>query len=194
LEVTNAPPNENEDEGEQEVRGGGEMKFEDISDILYRHATLKDVNNSLRARKEFALKASKEAFEDFSQRKKDIEETIESEKTAAFTLSEKQKETTTESKRERETAKARMATRTMTEKSLALIYAAVDNLSCRCNLSCPEAQKQKHRNLLVADEDEENNNTTVATTKFTQAHVDFCLLYTSPSPRDVEESRMPSSA
>ena len=23
---------------------------------------------------------------------------------------------------------------------------------------------------------------------------DFCLLYTSPSPRDVEESRMPSSA
>jgi hypothetical protein len=173
FEVTNAPPNENEDEEEQEVRGGGEMKFEDISDILYRHATLKDVNNSLRARKEFALKASKEAFEDFSQRKKDIEETIESEKTAAFTLSEKQKETTTESKRERDTAKARMATRTMTEKSLALIYAAVDNLSCRCNLSCPEAQKQKHRNLLVADEDEENNNTTVATTKFTQAHVDL---------------------
>ena len=26
------------------------------------------------------------------------------------------------------------------------------------------------------------------------AQVDFCLLYTSPSPRDVEESRMPSSA
>ena len=24
--------------------------------------------------------------------------------------------------------------------------------------------------------------------------VEFCLLYTSPSPRDVEESRMPSSA
>ena len=24
--------------------------------------------------------------------------------------------------------------------------------------------------------------------------VDVCLLYTSPSPRDVEESRMPSSA
>ena len=27
-----------------------------------------------------------------------------------------------------------------------------------------------------------------------QAYVDSCLLYTSPSPRDVEESRMPSSA
>ena len=25
-------------------------------------------------------------------------------------------------------------------------------------------------------------------------HLEFCLLYTSPSPRDVEESRMPSSA
>ena len=25
-------------------------------------------------------------------------------------------------------------------------------------------------------------------------HMSFCLLYTSPSPRDVEESRMPSSA
>ena len=26
------------------------------------------------------------------------------------------------------------------------------------------------------------------------AHLTICLLYTSPSPRDVEESRMPSSA
>ena len=26
------------------------------------------------------------------------------------------------------------------------------------------------------------------------ANIDSCLLYTSPSPRDVEESRMPSSA
>ena len=26
------------------------------------------------------------------------------------------------------------------------------------------------------------------------SHYYFCLLYTSPSPRDVEESRMPSSA
>ena len=28
----------------------------------------------------------------------------------------------------------------------------------------------------------------------TGTQLDFCLLYTSPSPRDVEESRMPSSA
>ena len=28
----------------------------------------------------------------------------------------------------------------------------------------------------------------------TTDHVEVCLLYTSPSPRDVEESRMPSSA
>jgi len=60
----------------------------------------------------------------------------------------------------------------MTEKSLALIYAAIDNLSSRCNLSCPEAQKQKDRNVLVDPEDEENT-TCVATTKFTQAHIDL---------------------
>ena len=29
---------------------------------------------------------------------------------------------------------------------------------------------------------------------FMRAHHEICLLYTSPSPRDVEESRMPSSA
>ena len=27
-----------------------------------------------------------------------------------------------------------------------------------------------------------------------ELNIDTCLLYTSPSPRDVEESRMPSSA
>ena len=32
-----------------------------------------------------------------------------------------------------------------------------------------------------------------ATLRFNK-HDYFCLLYTSPSPRDVEESRMPSSA
>jgi len=173
LETTIAP-SENEDE--DEARGGGDgddggRKFEDIADILFRHATLKDVNDSLRARKEYASSASEEAFEKFSENKKVIKETIESEKSAVFTLREKQKETTIESKREIETAKAQIAKRMMTEKSLALIYAAIDNLSSRCNLSCPEAQKQKDRNVLVDPEDEEN--TTVATTKFTQAHIDL---------------------
>ena len=32
------------------------------------------------------------------------------------------------------------------------------------------------------------------TTTVTWRNIDICLLYTSPSPRDVEESRMPSSA
>ena len=32
------------------------------------------------------------------------------------------------------------------------------------------------------------------TRKYLRAHLALCLLYTSPSPRDVEESRMPSSA
>ena len=30
--------------------------------------------------------------------------------------------------------------------------------------------------------------------KYETGHIWICLLYTSPSPRDVEESRMPSSA
>ena len=29
---------------------------------------------------------------------------------------------------------------------------------------------------------------------FSDCQIEVCLLYTSPSPRDVEESRMPSSA
>ena len=35
---------------------------------------------------------------------------------------------------------------------------------------------------------------TAAITKFLAMQGGACLLYTSPSPRDVEESRMPSSA
>ena len=35
---------------------------------------------------------------------------------------------------------------------------------------------------------------TIEATKTEFAKVRTCLLYTSPSPRDVEESRMPSSA
>ena len=33
-----------------------------------------------------------------------------------------------------------------------------------------------------------------ATINYKEPWYSFCLLYTSPSPRDVEESRMPSSA
>ena len=163
--------NEGEDEDEDEMRG--DRKFEDISDILFRHATLKDVNESLRARKEYASSASKRAFDGFSEQRRVIEKTIESEKSAVFILREKQKEMTIKSKQEIETAKERKRKRMITEKSLALLFAAIDNLSRRCNISCPQAQKQqqqKDRNVNV-DEDEENM--IVATTKFTQAHVDL---------------------
>ena len=164
--------NEGEDEDEDEMRG--DRKFEDISDILFRHATLKDVNESLRARKEYASSASKRAFDGFSEQRRVIEKTIESEISAVFILREKQKEMTIKSKQEIETAKERKRKRMITEKSLALLFAAIDNLSRRCNISCPQAQKQqqqqKDRNVNV-DEDEENM--IVATTKFTQAHVDL---------------------
>ena len=39
-----------------------------------------------------------------------------------------------------------------------------------------------------------NKNFVVAHCNFKLRADDSCLLYTSPSPRDVEESRMPSSA
>jgi len=97
-------PSENEDEGE--ARGGGDgddggRKFEDIADILFRHATLKDVNDSLRARKEYTSSASEAAFEKFSEHKKVIEETTESEKSAVFTLREKQRDDDREQTRDR---------------------------------------------------------------------------------------------
>ena len=43
-------------------------------------------------------------------------------------------------------------------------------------------------------EDKANEITRKATSRGTDTHTLICLLYTSPSPRDVEESRMPSSA
>ena len=48
---------------------------------------------------------------------------------------------------------------------------------------------------IVVDPSEEKLKTEFANVKrfFVPAH-NICLLYTSPSPRDVEESRMPSSA
>ena len=37
-------------------------------------------------------------------------------------------------------------------------------------------------------------NAAIAQSKMMQARYDACLLYTSPSPRDLSTSRMPSSA
>ena len=43
--------------------------------------------------------------------------------------------------------------------------------------------------ILIADD-----GSTQATAEVIQAHQKICLLYTSPSPRDRQKSRMPSSA
>ena len=51
--------------------------------------------------------------------------------------------------------------------------------------------KPEHFDLIA---DKLRDRVDVWATKGTAAKVYFCLLYTSPSPRDVEESRMPSSA
>ena len=60
-----------------------------------------------------------------------------------------------------------------TEKVTPLREKNIENLS-----------KIQRLNLELQNLDEENN----------RIQNEFCLLYTSPSPRDVEESRMPSSA
>ena len=52
-----------------------------------------------------------------------------------------------------------------------------------------EVHTQNRLSILAACEDPE----TVATYEY-NGEIWPCLLYTSPSPRDVEESRMPSSA
>ena len=49
---------------------------------------------------------------------------------------------------------------------------------------------QANRNLEIQDE----QNLGCAPLPWAIPHPMACLLYTSPSPRDVEESRMPSSA
>ena len=48
--------------------------------------------------------------------------------------------------------------------------------------------------ILVDDEKRENEGDLVISTSDSNAKNINCLLYTSPSPRDREKSRMPSSA
>ena len=49
--------------------------------------------------------------------------------------------------------------------------------------------------LLLSYDDKQTSTTFSTVAVYAVAvHTDHCLLYTSPSPRDVEESRMPSSA
>ena len=58
----------------------------------------------------------------------------------------------------------------------------------------PKDQKQSA--VLAALREVQHENKGYLTTELMDAVADYlgCLLYTSPSPRDVEESRMPSSA
>ena len=60
-------------------------------------------------------------------------------------------------------------------------------------LTQPELIADIHRKYLNAGSDIIATNTFTAN-RISQADYGTCLLYTSPSPRDVEESRMPSSA
>ena len=63
----------------------------------------------------------------------------------------------------------------------------------------PEIWKQVHKFLLLSGYHNykltgQYNDAIASTVGFVPFEYKTCLLYTSPSPRDVEESRMPSSA
>ena len=55
----------------------------------------------------------------------------------------------------------------------------------------PDAEKQIAYCARVSNPKNQDNDSFAGLLKYCIKH---CLLYTSPSPRDVEESRMPSSA
>ena len=58
-----------------------------------------------------------------------------------------------------------------------------------------EFNKQAKQLLdLIAKCEELENRPVSGVDKFFNEHFQICLLYTSPSPRDTERSRMPSSA
>ena len=53
---------------------------------------------------------------------------------------------------------------------------------------------RRHGHMDDGDDDDTDDDDTDDDTDDDDDDHDTCLLYTSPSPRDVEESRMPSSA
>ena len=62
------------------------------------------------------------------------------------------------------------------------------------DLNFRKASKLKFITGNGAPHDDGSRNVTPDQKKDISKHLYGCLLYTSPSPRDVEESRMPSSA
>ena len=85
-------------------------------------------------------------------------------------------------------------------KELRSIGIQPDIVICRCEQTIPIDQKRKIS--LFCNVAIENVVETIDVKTIYEAPISFynqkldkhCLLYTSPSPRDVEESRMPSSA
>ena len=86
---------------------------------------------------------------------------------------------------------------------MTLVYAGTcchaPGMTSRAEMAAPETRKQLHdafarqRQALVDTGTEAL--VMVSSEHFANFFMDnICLLYTSPSPRDVEESRMPSSA
>ena len=60
--------------------------------------------------------------------------------------------------------------------------------------SCVQKLKENNDLVLVSRSKEEDNESSLNISSITLDINDYCLLYTSPSPRDATLSRMPSSA
>ena len=63
-------------------------------------------------------------------------------------------------------------------------------MSNKYKIDISQSKRPNTTNIKVVDE--YSNERTFPITG--ELHLTICLLYTSPSPRDVEEARMPSSA
>ena len=62
------------------------------------------------------------------------------------------------------------------------------------NLTADRSGHQLYGTIRIKDEIKKDNITYIPYGRFDIGHTIFCLLYTSPSPRDATLSRMPSSA
>ena len=85
------------------------------------------------------------------------------------------------------------ADNTKDSKGIKDLRQTINEKRSRSETPAPKIQSEVH-STGDAKRHKKANNNGVALPKPPPATAPVCLLYTSPSPRDVEESRMPSSA
>lgn len=133
----------------------GVLRFEEISDILSRHATLRDVNDALVLRKDYACNESRDTFLRIAQERKEIDRTLACEREVICELRKKKKLSKDDSKREIAIAKENIQKRKVVEKKLALSYGAIGNLWNRCVMNSPLSAQAKSEHLAMASSNDE---------------------------------------